>query len=178
MPKAIEAGQNVTITGLEEVLKNLKTLDTKIQKSIMTGAIRAGAKLIADEARRNVPERSQRLKKSIGIRKRRSKKGDKGTIRFVVGPITSRLHDLQDAASMKQHSIRRYNYGNIIEEGSKATSKKRTLKDGSKIEYGTSTIPPNPYMRNAYLNKGEEAIGATKKYLVKRVTKTIAELKK
>jgi len=72
------------VKGLDEVLKKLKILPARIQKNVVTGAIRAGAKPILKEAKRLVPVDTGTLKKSIGIVKRRSK--DKNIVIFSVTP--------------------------------------------------------------------------------------------
>lgn len=59
----------------KKLLKALKTLPLNIQRNVMTGSTRAGAKVVSDEAKRLVPVRYGRLKKSIGIIKRKAKRG-------------------------------------------------------------------------------------------------------
>ena len=72
------------VTGLDEVLRKLKKLPERVQKNVITGAIRAGAKPIVREAKALVPTKTGTLKKSIGIVKRKSK--DKNIIHFSVAP--------------------------------------------------------------------------------------------
>ena len=76
------------ITGLDDVLKKLKALPERVQKNVVTGAIRAGAKPIVKEARALVPKDTGTLKKSIGIKKRRSR--DKNIIHFSVAPLVKK----------------------------------------------------------------------------------------
>ncbi len=147
---------DVKVNGMEELLKSLKKLPGNLQKNVLSGAIRAGAKLIADEARQNVPKDSEHLKKSILVRKRRSK--NKDVLYFTVAPVTSVIHQFQDISGEKH-----YNYGNIVEEGRSAFS----------IEHGSSKMPAQPYMRPAFESKGKEAINATRKYMEKRLPKEI-----
>ena len=79
---------DVTVLGMEEILKKLKKLPERVQKNVLTGAIRASAKPIIKEARRLVPVRSGTLKKSIGVRKRRSK--DRKIIKFSIAPLSKK----------------------------------------------------------------------------------------
>ena len=74
----------IDVNGLDEVLKKLKKLPEKVQKRVLVGAVRAGAKPIIKEAKRLVPVRTGTLKKSIGVVKRRSK--DKNIIHYTVAP--------------------------------------------------------------------------------------------
>ncbi len=150
---------DVKIYGMKELLKKLNKFPAKVQNSILTGAIRAGAKLVADEARKNVPKKSHMLAKSIGVRKKRSK--DKDILWFVVAPITKRIWTLEE-----RHGKKHYNYGNIVEVG----------RSPYAIEHGWSAMAAHPYMRPAFENKGEEAINETRKYMAKRLSKVVAKL--
>lgn len=79
MTNGIEATFDV-----KEVMKALHNLPINIQKNVMTGATRASAKVVSDEAKRLAPTKSGALKKSIGITKRRSK--NRNIISFSVSP--------------------------------------------------------------------------------------------
>jgi len=67
----------------KQLLKALGKLPINIQKNVMVGATRAGAKVVSDEAKRLVPVRFGGVKKSIGSVKRKSKKGE---VVFSVSP--------------------------------------------------------------------------------------------
>lgn len=76
---------DIEISGIDEILKKLKVLPDRVQKNVVTGAIRAGASSISKEAKTLVPKDSGTLKKSIGVVKRRSK--NKNIISFSVAPL-------------------------------------------------------------------------------------------
>lgn len=76
---------DVEILGMDEILKKLKILPERVQKNVLVGAVRASAKPMIKEAKSLVPKDSGTLKKSIGIRKRRSK--DKNIVTFSVAPL-------------------------------------------------------------------------------------------
>jgi len=59
----------------KKLLKALKKLPINIQKNVMVGSTRAGAKVVSDEAKRLAPSKRGVLKKSIGITKRKTKRG-------------------------------------------------------------------------------------------------------
>ncbi len=59
----------------KKLLKALKKLPLNIERNVMVGATRAGAKVVSDEAKRLVPVKLGRLKKSIGITKRKTRRG-------------------------------------------------------------------------------------------------------
>jgi len=73
-----------SVAGLDEILKKLKKLPERVQKNVVTGAIRASAKPILQEAKALVSKDSGTLKKSIAVVKRRSK--DKNLIHFSIAP--------------------------------------------------------------------------------------------
>lgn len=68
----------------------LKTLPKNIQKNVMTGAIRASANVIRDEARRLVPKDSRNLEKSIVSIQRKALNGE---IIFSVTPSRKGKYD-------------------------------------------------------------------------------------
>jgi len=151
---------DLKIEGMEELLKKFKKLPKKLQNSILTGGIRAGAKLVADEARRNVPVKTGHLKKSILVRKRR-RGVKKGTLHFVVAPVSKVMWRFQDIKGKKH-----FNYGNIIEEGRSVWA----------VEHGSSKSVAKPFMRPAFESKGKEAINATRDYMKQRMSKFVKAL--
>lgn len=72
------------------LLKTLNQLPTRIQKNVMVGAIRSGANIVRDEARRLVPVDTGNLKKSIATIRR---KGDRNTVQFSVTPSKGGKND-------------------------------------------------------------------------------------
>lgn len=125
------------------LLKALKKFPENIQKNVMTGAVRAGAKVISGEAKSNVQIATGNLKKSIGIIKRKSK--DKTKIRFSVTPRRGGKND-----GFYSHMV----------------------------EFGTSKMAAQPFMRPAFENQSDQSIKATKEYLAKRIDKEIAKAKR
>jgi HK97 gp10 family phage protein len=150
---------DVKIEGMEALLKKLKKLPFALQNNVLSGAIRAGAKLVADDARARVAVHSEHLKKSILVRKRRSK--NKTILHFTIAPVTKILHQFQDASGQKH-----YNYGNIVEEG----------RSASAVEHGASNMVAQPFMAPAFESKGTESIDATRKYMAARLDKEIKKL--
>ena len=74
----------------KQLLRALEKLPFNIEKNIIVGSTRAGAKVVSDEARRLVPVRYGALKKSIGVLKRKSKRGE---ITFGVSPRKGGKHN-------------------------------------------------------------------------------------
>lgn len=141
---------DVKVRGIDEILKKLHALPTRIQKNVVTGAIRASASAISKEAKLNVHKDEGDLKKAISVVKRKTK--DKSLIYFSVVPKSKAMHKLQDAKGEKH-----YNYGGLV-------------------EFGSSKMAAKPYLRPAFEKKGAEAIEIAKKYMSKRIDKELAKL--
>lgn len=60
-------GGTVHIHGLAELQQTLDQLPAKIEANVLRGALRAGANVIADEARRQVPVKTGQLRESIRV---------------------------------------------------------------------------------------------------------------
>ena len=67
----------------KKLIETLQKFPKNIQKNVMVGAVRAGANVIRDEARRKVPIKTGTLKKSIVSIQRKAKQGE---IKFSVTP--------------------------------------------------------------------------------------------
>lgn len=65
----------IAVYGLAELKKALEGLPAKIEGNVMRGALRAGAAVFRDAAKRGAPEDSGALRKSIRIVSRRQKRG-------------------------------------------------------------------------------------------------------
>jgi HK97 gp10 family phage protein len=60
-------GGTVHIHGLADLQRTLDQIPAKIEANVLRGALRAGANVIADEARRLVPVKTGQLKESIRV---------------------------------------------------------------------------------------------------------------
>jgi len=180
----------VEIKGLEELQSALKQFPQNIQKNIMRGAVRAGASLIAKDAKANVPSNTGVLKDSIGIVAGKPK--NKNFIRFWVTPREGFMRTvkftLADGTKWKIKGEADGWYAHMVEFGThskrieplspktKYYGKRKKKRDAIVSQGGGS--PAQPFMRPAYENKGEEAIEATKEYLAKRIDKEVQKAKK
>ena len=68
------------VDGLKQLNKKLKALGPKLEKKVVRQALRAGAKIILADAKRNVPVKSGALKKDVRIKTMKRKKGRVGII--------------------------------------------------------------------------------------------------
>lgn len=81
---------NLSITGADEIIKALNKLSKNVATNVMVGAIRSGANIVRDEARRIVPKDTKNLEKSITTIRR---KGDKNTVQFSITPSKGGRND-------------------------------------------------------------------------------------
>ena len=83
------------ITGAREMSRVLSKLPPKIGGRVLANAVRAGARVIAKEAKARVPVRTGALKKSIAVRKATGRRASRTGVRVHVGflkPVSRRAH--------------------------------------------------------------------------------------
>lgn len=95
----------------KQLMRLLKTVDSKIAKKIMRQAVRAGSKLILDEVRATVPRDTGALRKALKIKTFRSRKA----IRMLVG-------------SAEKDFTGKHYYGSFIEYGTSKMPAKPYLR--------------------------------------------------
>jgi len=155
---------DVTILGMDAILKKLKVLPERVQKNVLVGAIRASAKPMIKEAKSLVPVDSGTLKKSIGIVKNRSK--DRNIISFSVAPKSKAIHKALSKNKSPKWMVSKISGRRYLNIESYART----------IEFGHGVKPAHPFMRPAFDKKGAETIDEAKKYMTKRIDKEIAKL--
>lgn len=64
------SGQFLHLKGFKELAQVLDTLPAKLQSNVMRGALRAGARIIADAAKANAPRVTGKYAASIGVSSR------------------------------------------------------------------------------------------------------------
>jgi HK97 gp10 family phage protein len=166
---------NVHIKGLKELHAMLQTVPIKIERNIMRGAMRAGANVIAKQARANVPvsEPSDRNRERYGAYA--------GALRDTIRTGNTRSRKGRVTASIRA--------GGVETKGSNEfqgpTLSGRALSGGpvfwaTWVEYGTKPhsngrrgmhpgARPNPFLRPAADTKQAEAVVAVGKYVYRRL---------
>lgn len=137
---------------LNKLIKNIKKLEPKLNKSIVNLGIKAGAKTVQQAAIGNVPS-------SLDDGKHSDKKVHSAS-------------DLKDAIKIKKKSIR----SNARDgDGRSVVAYQVGInKTGGKgwfahfFEFGSALHKPNPFMTPAYEQNGRAAITATTAYMKKR----------
>lgn len=142
------ASRLINITGGRELALALKELPDKLHRSIMRKAMRAGARVIADEAKAKVPVQFGDLKRSVRV-STDSKRGE----------VTARAI----AGNKKAFYANWVEFGTVGHEITARKGKKLrfTARDGKLVETNRVLHPgarAQPYMRPALDTKGEAAV--------------------
>lgn len=157
------AQSSVEIKGAAELYKSLSALPAKIEKNLLRGALRAGGKEYADEARARVPVRSGDLRESIRV-----------SARAVRGRVVATVK----AGGGKKDVF----YAHLVEHGTAphviiaggGTKAGKVLAAGARI-FGAKVDHPGatakPFMRPAFDTKSGDALDGVTAYLRKRIEK-------
>lgn len=163
----------VEISGLKELDKLLKEFTPKLEANILRGALRAGAKVLLDKARENVPVDNGDLKNSLKL-KTRNKRGA--------------LSATVTAGDKKAYYAHMIEFGTGSYYSGSGTRSKRSAyeikpkKSRSLFFAGifreTITHPgirPQPFMRPAFDEGNQQALDAFKDYTKARIDKEFSK---
>lgn len=160
----------VHVRGLQELQTYLDDLPTKIQNNIMRGALRAGARVIAVEAKSRVKKRSRRLANSLRYNTTRDKDRSK-TVAYV--RAGGRGRDGKRLGAFYAHMVEFGTTPHVI----KAKPNNPVGLFGKHIRQvqhpGTR---PQPYMRPAADYRQRDALRAVRDYIYNRLTKRGVEV--
>lgn len=144
----------IRVSGFKELEANLKALPLRLARNVVARATYAGAVVVRDAARKNAPVKTGKLRKSIRIKKKRSRRGSTEVI-YTVFP--------------KEY------YGHIVEKGSgphiiKVKTKKALGKYG---KFGLIVKHPGakakPFLRPAFDDNIPRIIDAMQAKLVQGI---------
>jgi HK97 gp10 family phage protein len=142
------------VKGLKELNQTLQQLPVKLERNILRGAIRAGANVIVEDARRRAPVLSVfdprrvfgALAKSIRVRGVQSKNG------VLVGGVFA---------------------GGVADVGRGKEKVQADAFYARFVEYGTSKMAARPFLRPAIDSKTPAAIDATAGYIRDRAEREL-----
>lgn len=137
----------------EALLKTLKELPINILRNVMVGAVRAGANVIRDEARRLVDKDTHTLEKSIISIQRSGKKG-------------------------KGFSMLDSNPNNITFSVTPSKGGKYDGWYGHFKEFGTSKMNASPFLRPAFESQADNVLQTTKQYIANRLPQEVEKAKR
>ena len=179
---------DIEVHGMDEILKKFNKLPEKLQDGIIQSGVRAGAKMLAEEAKKNIPVKYGALRDSIGVKKASRPKINKKTLLiYKVSPMRKAITRKFTTASGQKWSIKGEVdgwYGHFIEFGTYAKLDhplknkiygKRKKRRNKMVAAGVG-IRPVAFLRKAFHAKGKETIRVTRKYIENRIDKEIAKL--
>jgi len=170
----------VNITGLDELFNAFDTLPDKIADNIMRGAMRAAAKPVLEEAKRNVNVQWGTLESSLKIGTKREK--DKVTAKVYAPGFQgfkalwleygTKAHFLLVPDEQKATNVSRSRKAGQIVKESTTTFNRRFAVIGGKIVSGMLKHPgsrPFPFLRPALDSKASDAVMAAALYIQNRM---------
>lgn len=159
------------INGLTELQKILDQLPVKVEKKILRGALRAGQKVVLDQAKASIHNVSGALADSLRISTRTGKDG-KISVRVVAGNKTAYYAHMVEFGTAK-HLIK-------PKSSKSSKSRKSLLIAGMMREVVHHPgAKKKPFMRpaaDAAATDASEAITAFKDYMATRITKEMDKL--
>ncbi len=170
----------IRLKGGPELLRMLDELPKNLERNVIRGGLRAGAKVIQQQAKANVPVKTGQLKRAIGIGTRTEgarlssyvKLRGKGSylgpfIEYGVAPHLISVSDADKPVRETRRGPRKVGMGTI----------NKMVKRGS-LKIGENFIGPvvmhpghaaKPFLRPALDQKAEEAVNAMGAYIAHRV---------
>ena len=139
---------SMKLEGAEELLKKLKKLEAKTAKKVMQKGLRAGAKITLAAAKAKAPVKTGRLRRSLVARASiGGRKARRGTIQMLIFPSTKKEPGLAGKYKADRGLV-----GGLTPIRGRVSKAKKTMTwyYPAVIEFGTSTRPPNPFMRRAF----------------------------
>lgn len=145
--------QAIKIAGFEQFTQQLRELPMRVAKNTLRGAVNAGATVIRQEAQRRAPVRSGILQKAI---------------------YQKQIAELSNAVQqMFFVGWRRGQKAQQVKRGGKVLNLDAYY--GYFVEFGTSKIGAEPFMRPAFEIKKDEAVEAIRAYLAERIPRELAK---
>lgn len=157
---------DIKVEGLKALQEALNNLPKELQKGPLKSAVSAGAKVVAEEAKRRAPlGETGNLRKAIYRYRSRSQSRD-GKETFLVAV---RKGKAKYADTARNRRLRRV--GKTYQTAGEAFYWRF-------LEFGTKYIAARPFLRPAFESKKNEALDTIKKKLADAIEKTAKRLKK
>jgi HK97 gp10 family phage protein len=170
----------ISLKGGPELLRLLDELPRNLERNVIRGGLRAGAKVIQQQAKANVPVKTGQLKRAIGIGTRTKgsmlasyvKLRGPGSylglfIEYGVAPHLISVTDTDRPVRDTRHGPRKVSIGTINK-----MVKRGSLKIGEHF-VGPVVMHPGhaakPFLRPALEQKAEEAVNAMGAYIARRL---------
>jgi len=151
--------QESVVVGWEDVVKRLKALPERLRKKALKRAMSAGARVVRDQARANVPVRTGSLKRKIVVI---SKRGEAGTVRAAVGIAKGKFY-VRDTGQLDKKVRAGRTYRVKIKGQAARLVKVHPRRYAHLVEFGSKNNPPAAFMRNAARAKAPAVFAAVEK---------------
>ncbi len=144
---------SVTIGGFDRLERALIQLPIRNSKNVLRRSIRAGIKVVLDQAKLNVPVESGLLRKSLGIR---FKRGRPGQVFVQMGPRKNRDKKKDPwYAHLVEFGTRPHSLRKRDKLANFRTGRRSRQTQGSKMHPGARS---KPFLRPAFDTKAQDAI--------------------
>jgi len=162
--------RDINITGGDELFAALQELPLKLEINVMRGAVRAGAKILLEDAKARVPVKTGTLKDTIRI-----STGAKNGKIYAFVKAGSRVNN--GGQKGKTGADRGAFYAHMIEYG---TAPHTILpKNGGSLLFGGKFVKvihhpgsaPHPFMRPSFYGKADAATQRISEYIGARLDK-------
>ena len=165
----------IQIDGLAELKRQLDQLPAKIEGNVMRGALRAGARVMENDARARVPVKSGALQKSIRIRfARRSQRYGWLRMHVVAGDKTAWYAHMIEYGTASYYAGTGQTVGGPYEIRP-ANAQSLFFAGLFRQQITHPGIRPQPFMRPALDMNATAAIDAMADYIRKRLPKEFAK---
>jgi HK97 gp10 family phage protein len=177
---------DLTILGLTELHRALQDLPAKIERNVLRGGLRAGAKIIADQAKSLAPVKSGALRNSIRVSMRSSSRTGMVRARIRAGDKVAYYAHMVEYGTA-QHWIRaterpmrntRRGARMISINTLNKMAKRGSLVIGG-VFVGDEVVHPGaqrrPFLRPAFDAKAQASIEEMARYIRERLPKEIAK---
>lgn len=137
------------IRGFEQFKRNLQVLQVEVRdgKKVLRASLRKTANVARDAARSLAPVKTGLLKRKIQTV---SARGKPGTIRFQVRAAALKVSPKYPEG---------FPYGLAVEQGHGfPNTRQRQFRGARQDEFGTSQVPPHPFMRPAFLQNQDRML--------------------
>ena len=164
-----KADIELKVEGLQELNRKLDQFALKTQKSMVTSALRAGAKIVQAAAKANAHKSkhpsSGALAESVGIKAKRFGRGGKGSVSSLwVGALRSDKKAVaQYAGFYGKASVKSINGG---------------IRHGHLVEFGTKHQEARPWLYPALKGNEQAVVNRFRTVLSKRIEREVKKINK
>lgn len=161
--------RNINMTGGEELFKALQDLPVKLEKNIMRGAMRAGAKLMLADAKAKCPVSPP---SGTASKKYGAKEGElRDSLRISGGAKNGKVYAFVKAGNFKAYYAHMVEYGTAAHDEYAGAAHALILGGVFRKVVHHPGAAPHPFMRPAFYANAEKSTEEVGKYIGARLDK-------